>query len=226
MKRRVDGILVAFLLVAALARFPGLGKRSLWFDEALSGLIAQLSTPEVLTNAAGSSHPPGYYLLLHVWHPAGESEFALRFPSAWFSLLAVAIVARLARDFLSRRTARLAALGMAISPFQVYYAQEARMYGLAIALSASVLWAFLRVATRDGLTGWWLYVILAAMGLYVHYYVGLVIAALHLWLILDGSRVRKQLPSLLAADALIASAFLPQLMQFRAEVGEFLGEPR
>jgi len=226
MKRRVDGILVTLLLVAALARFPGLGERSLWFDEALSGLIAQLSTSEVLTNAAGSSHPPGYYLLLHVWHPVGESEFALRFPSVWFSLLAVAIVARLARDFLGRRTARLAALGMATSPFQVYYAQEARMYGLAIALSAGVLWASLQVATRDDRTGWWLYVTLAAAGLYVHYYVGLMIAVLHLWLILYGPRTRKQLPSLLAADAVVALAFLSQLMQFRAEAGEFLGEPR
>jgi 4-amino-4-deoxy-L-arabinose transferase-like glycosyltransferase len=222
----IDRVVVALLLVATLARFANLGERSLWFDEALSGLIARLSTAEVLSNAAGSSHPPGYYFLLHLWRPMGKTEFALRFPSAWFSLLAVALVARLGYDLFGRRTGRLAALGMAVSPFQVYYAQEARMYGLAIALSAGVLWTFLQSVGRDDRGGWWLYVALTALGLYIHYYVALVVLALHLWLLLDRSRIQKTAPALVIADILIALAFLPQLIQFRVEAGEFLGQAR
>jgi mannosyltransferase len=225
-RKRGEGVVVATLLLAAAARLPGLGARSLWFDEALSGLIAQLSTAQVLANSAGSSHPPGYYFLLHLWHPLGTGEFILRFPSAWFSLVAVALVARLAYDLYGRRVARLATLGMALAPFQVYYAQEARTYGLVIALSAGMLWGFLRGVRRGGRMAWWVYGALAALGLYAHYYVALVVLALHLWLLLDPECARRTLPSLLAADGIAALAFVPQLAQFRVEAGEFLGSVR
>jgi uncharacterized membrane protein len=200
--------------------------RSLWFDEALSASIAKLGAVQVLTNAAGSSHPPGYYFLLHLWRPIGGSEFALRFPSAWFSLLAVALVARLGRDFFGPRAAWLATLGMAIAPFQVYYAQEARMYGMVIALSAGLLWAFLRGVRGRQRGAWWLYGVLVALGLYIHYYVALLVLALHLWLLLDWGRVQRAFPTLLVADGVAAAAFVPQLMQFRIEAGEFLGSAR
>lgn len=218
--------IVGITLLAAAVRFPGLGVRSLWFDEALSGLIAQLSTAQVLTNAVGSSHPPGYYFILHLWRPLGESEFAIRFPSAWCSLVAVALVARLGYELYGRRVARLAALGMALAPFQVYYAREARMYGLVIALSAGVLWTFLQGVRRGGCKAWWVYGTLTALSLYIHYYIALVVLALHLWLLLARRRARRALPSLLVADGLAALAFAPQLAQFRIEAAEFLGSAR
>jgi 4-amino-4-deoxy-L-arabinose transferase-like glycosyltransferase len=222
-RRQVDWWIVAFLLLGAAVRFPNLGARSLWFDEALGGVIARLSTGQVLANVTGSSHPPGYYFLLHLWRAVGESGFALRFPSAWFSLAAVALVARLGRDLIDKWGARLAALGMALAPFQVYYAQEARMYSLAIGLSAGVLWAFLRGVRGSGRWTWWVYGVLVALGLYVHYYIALVVLALHLWLLLDSSRVRRALLPLAIADGLAAVAFLPQLVQFLIETGEYLG---
>lgn len=222
-RRRLDWWVVVFLLLAAAARFPGLGARSLWFDEALGGMIARLNAVQVLANAAGSSHPPGYYLLLHVWRFAGESGFALRFPSAWFSLAAVALVARLGRDLAGRRVARLATLGMALAPFQVYYAQEARMYSLAVALSAGAIWTFLRGVRGNSRRAWWIYGVLVALGLYVHYYTALVVLALHLWLLLDWNRARRVLLPLAFADGLATVAFAPQLVQFLTEAGEYLG---
>ncbi|HEC34676.1 MAG TPA: hypothetical protein ENI37_08195 [Chloroflexi bacterium] len=222
MRHRVDGVVVVLLLLATAVRFPTLGARSLWFDEALSGLIARLSTTQVLSNAAGSSHPPGYYFVLHLWRPLGESEFALRFPSAWCSLAAVALVARLGRDLSGQRTARLAALGMALSPFQIYYAQETRMYGLTIALSAGVLWAFLRGACENNRKAWCAYGVLTGLGLYVHYYIALAVLALHLWLFLDRGRARRVGVSVAVADSLAAVAFLPQVTQLLTEAGESL----
>jgi len=225
-RRRPDGMVVALLLLASAVRFPGLGARSLWFDEALSGLIAQLDATQVLTNAAGSSHPPGYYFLLHLWRAPGGSEFVLRFPSVWFSLAAVALVARLGYGLFGPREARLAALGMALAPFQVYYAQEARMYGAAIALSAGVIWACLEGVRGYSRTAWWVYAILTALALYTHYYVALVILALHLYVLLDRRCAQQAVPSLLVADGLAALVFAPQFAQFRAEAGEFLGSAR
>ena len=219
-------MVVFLLLLASAVRFPGLGARSLWFDETLSGLVAQLNAVQVLTNAAGSSHPPGYYFLLHLWRALDGSEFILRFPSAWFSLAAVALVARLGHDLFGPREARLAALGMALAPFQVYYAQEARMYAAAIAFSAGVIWAFLQGVRRYSRTAWWIYAILTALALYTHYYVALVILALHLYVLLDRRCAQQAMPSLLVADGLAALIFAPQFAQFCAEAGEFLGSAR
>jgi mannosyltransferase len=221
-RRRLDWWIVAFLLLAVVLRFPGLGVRSLWFDEAFSGSVARLSTVQVLTGASRDNHPPGHFLLLHLCRPLGASEFALRFPSAWCSVAAVALVARLGCDLFGKRAARLAALGMAIAPFQVYYAQEARMYGLVIALSAGSLWAFLRAVRGDG-RAWWLYGLFTALGLYTHYYAALAMLALHLWLLLDWQRVRRVLLPLSITDGLLILAFLPQGMQFLARTGDYLG---
>ena len=217
---------VGITLLAAAVRLPNLGARSLWFDEALSGCIARLDALSVLANAARSSHPPGYYLLLHLFRPLGASEFALRLPSALCSLLAVVLTWQLAGELFGRRTARLAALGMALSPFQVYYAQEARMYGLVIALSAGVLWTFLRGARKGERRVWWAYGTLTGVGLYVHYYVALLVLALHLWLLLSRRWVRRTLLSLALADGLATLAFAPQFTQFLAETSEFVGYAR
>jgi len=226
LRRRIDWALIALLLLAALLRFPDLGARSLWFDEALSGLIARLSVTQVLTNVASSSHPPGYYFLLCLLRPLGRSEFALRFPSAWCSLAAVAAVARLGGELFDRRVARGAALGMAVAPFQVYYAQEARMYSLAALLSTCVLWAFWHAVRERRWWVWGLYAVLVALGVHVHYFIALVVAMLHFWLLFNWRCARHVLVPLLAADLLAVVAFVPQLAQFRTEAGEFLGDAR
>lgn len=213
---------VGITLLAAVVRLPGLGARSLWFDEALSGCIARLNTLSVLINTAGSSHPPGYYLLLHLWRPLGSSEFALRLPSTLCSLLAVALTWGLARELFDRRTAWLAALGMAMAPFQVYYAQEARGYALTIALSAGLMWCFFRGVQRDTWWPWGGYGLLVILGLYTHYFTALVVLALHLWLLLNLQRGRAVLLPLILADALAALAFMPQVRQFSVETGEYL----
>ncbi len=213
---------MGIVLLGAALRLCRLGARSLWFDEALSGCIARLDGVSVLTNVAGSSHPPGYYFLLHLWLPVcGSSELALRFPSAAFSLLAVALTYRLARMVLGKQAGWMAALGMAFSPFQLYYAQEARMYGLAIALSAGIVWAFLQ-GVRGRQWALWAYGLLVALGLYVHYYIGLVVLSLHLWLVVRWRWDRAWLRGLLVADGLAVLAFLPQAAQFLREASEFL----
>jgi mannosyltransferase len=220
-----DWSAIALLLLAALLRFPGLGARSLWFDEALSASIARLDTLDILVNVPGSFHPPGYYFLLHLWRPVGHSAFALRFPSALCSLLAVALAQRLAGEFFGQRTARLATLGMALSPFQVYYAQEARMYGPAIALGAGVVWAFLRAVRVNRRSAWLIYGVFATLGLYVYYYTGLVVLALHLWLLWD-RRLRQVLLPLAVTDGLVALTFSPQLLGAFHKSGEFVSTGR
>jgi len=139
LSRRLNwsSLLLPILLLAAAVRLLGLGNQNLWGDEAFSvmtalgpirSLLGQLST--------GEPHPPLYPVLLAVWLRAfGHSEFVARLPSAIAGIAAVPVTAAIARRFApddderaATRLALIAALLVAINPFQVWYSQEARMY--------------------------------------------------------------------------------------------------
>ena len=91
---------------------------------------------------------------------AGNSEWALRFPSAAFGPLTVALLwSARGADFRARRRARLAAalaaLFAAVSPLYVYYGQEARMY-TQLAFFAALAGVRPVAGSRASRARWWL----------------------------------------------------------------------
>lgn len=175
-------MLFAILLLAWGLRLWHLDRQALWWDEAVSWHLARLPLRELLAALQvplHGIHPPLYYALLHYWTmAAGQSEFALRIVSVWASVLAVALLGRLAKDIGGRSMAPLAALLGALSPMWVFYAQEARMYALEtlIALGATLLlFRILKTLTTQGLMAtrwsWWAgYAVLAALSLWADYH--------------------------------------------------------
>lgn len=142
------GASVGLLLLAAVLYTDRLGGPSLWFDEGWSWHLARMPIPAMLQATAADRSPFLYYLLLHFWiRAAGESEFALRWPSVAFGLLAVALVARRTARGWGRPAAAFAILTMALSPFWLYYVQEARMYTM-LAAGVLALWAATEAARR------------------------------------------------------------------------------
>ena len=126
------------ILLAFALRVDALAAQSLWNDEGTSVALASLSIEAIIHGAARDIHPPLYYLLLHFWMPfAGNTEYAIRFLSVIAGVVIIALVFRIAYFVFDERVARLAALLAALSPFQVYYSQEARMY-IWVALWAAV----------------------------------------------------------------------------------------
>jgi uncharacterized membrane protein len=119
-------LLVAF---SVGLRLHDLGRQSLWADEAVSWSVSRLTAGEMMALSEWDHHPPLYYLLLKAALgilPATEA--GLRAVSVAASALAlVAVLAFLAREW-SSSAAIYAGLLMALSSFDLYYAQEARMY--------------------------------------------------------------------------------------------------
>jgi mannosyltransferase len=160
------------LLLTALVRVWGLGLQPLWMDEAFSHLFAtlplDLAWQAMIVDAV---HPPLYYLLLRPWLTlAGDSEFALRFPSALAGVLTVALLLRVGRDWLGERAAGWAAFLLALNPLHVWYSQEARMYALLGFLSLAVLAAFWRVLRRRRRGDWAILGVLSALAYVTHYF--------------------------------------------------------
>jgi 4-amino-4-deoxy-L-arabinose transferase-like glycosyltransferase len=171
-------LLLAFLLLAAGLRFYRLDAQSFWNDEGNSARIAERSLDLIVEGAAGDIHPPGYYLLLHCWRALfGQSEFALRSLSAVAGLALVALTYLLGHALFDEVTGTMAAFLAVISPFAIYYSQEARMYMLLSVLSAASTYLFLhaltgvrRPASRDPRSGVIVaYILISVAGLYTHY---------------------------------------------------------
>src|SRR5215472_15263723 len=105
------------------------------------------------------AHPPLYYALLHYWLIFGDGEPALRALSLVLGALTVPIAYLLGRTIGGARLGLLTALFLAVSPFNLWYDQEARMYPL-LMLAATGGLLGLALALRDptARAGWALYV--------------------------------------------------------------------
>jgi hypothetical protein len=227
LRDRLPLLLILFLGTAL--RLYRLGADSLWYDETVSVYLAGSRLGELIRHTAGDIHPPGYYVLLRGWllassYPTGHAdpggmglEFAAGFLSLALGVGLVALVYTLARSIGGRRTSLAAAAIMAVSPYNIWYSQEVRMYTLAAALGLVMLYALLRgvgltgVRSRRGaswLIPWAAYAAAAAGGLYVIYYFAFLLLALNLWvlalLLLRRIPRDRALPWLLANLAALA----------------------
>ena len=247
-RRWEPAALFAIILMALGLRLYRLDTQSLWNDEGTSVVLAQRDLPTITRNAANDIHPPLYYYLLHFWVKiAGTSEFAVRFFSAASGVALVSATYALGKRPCTTGCKRpctmgcerpygrgipvLAALFAAVSPFQVYYSQETRMYVLSALLSLLSMLAFQRFLShlsRRATGGTLLlaaggHVLAGILAVYSHYFAFSVLLAENvgflIWLMLDyrtrhpGLReIGRTVAYWAAAQAAIALCYVPWLV--------------
>jgi mannosyltransferase len=121
-------------------------------DELFSARLAAQPFGEVIRQSlADSPHPPLHYLLLSLWVRAfGAGEISVRAFSIFCSAAFLVVAHRLLRRLMPPGPA-LGTLGiLAVSPFFVYYGQQARAYSLIALLSAVNLLAYWRLLDTPG----------------------------------------------------------------------------
>lgn len=122
---------------------------------------------------------PLYFVMVKWWvQMFGNTVSVTRSLSAFISLLAFPCIYWLCLElFQSSLTGWIAIALIAISPFQVLYAQEARQYSLwtvTILLSCASLLRAMRIKTQGS---WAIYAATVALGLYSHLFTALVVIA-------------------------------------------------
>lgn len=165
--------LVVALVVGAALRLHRLGDESLWIDETFTVVVAtELSVRELIVDLpAVEPHPPLYNLLMWGWvRLAGTSEAAVRFPSVVFGVAAIPLLYWLARSLFDRPTAGIATAFLVVAPFQIWYAQEARMYALLVFLTVLSYAALIRASTSYSRQRAVAYVVVATLLGYTHIY--------------------------------------------------------
>lgn len=119
-----------FALAAAL-RALLIWNAPLWYDENFTYLLSTLPFDKMLAATAGDVHPPLSYIILWLMAQLGGPAWTLRIPSMLFSVGSVVLFAKLLSYLSAGRRVKIAALFiMAVAPFQLWYAQEARMYAM------------------------------------------------------------------------------------------------
>ncbi len=165
--------LVGVLLAALALRLEQLGAQSLWYDETVSAHLAAQPLTALVAHTARDIHPPLYYILLRGWGAlAGQSEFVLAFFSLAWGVLLVASAATLARWLGGHKAGLLAAALLTLSPFNIWYSQEVRMYTLGATLGVWTLMALWQLLRPGRMRKRWmtLWVLSAAAGLWTLYY--------------------------------------------------------
>jgi len=162
-------------------------------------------------------HPPLYYVMLRLWGEYfGDSVPVIRSFSALISLLAFPCVYWLCLElFESSMTGWIAMALIAISPFHILYAKQAREYSLWTVFIFLCSATFLRAVRVKTKLSWGIYAVTLALGLYTYPFTALVAVGHGIYLIvIERFRLNKTVNSYLISSIAGLSAFIPWIIVF------------
>jgi hypothetical protein len=182
-------VCLCFVLIAAAGlRLWGIGEKSLWLDEIMTVQKASGSFGEMMGQIRQhDAHPPLFQIVEWLWLRLDQGDGFARVPSALFGLMGVWLAAVIARRLFGRGAALAAAVVTAVSYFNIFYSQEARLHAMVATLFLAQVWALLRILAARERAGWGLWAAYAALALASLYTYALCIltigalAAAYLW---------------------------------------------
>ncbi len=215
-------MLLLITWVAFLLRVATLAGQSLWRDEVDAIRFSGWPLSELISGLFRQGHNgPLFFLLLRPWRDlTGNSEFALRYPSALLGVLVVPFGYLLARHLgYNRRIGLLLSLLLTTSPYLIWYGQEAKMYALLLVLVTVAFIAYLKALTlspgggerRDWL--WWIiFVVATSLSFYTHILSPLMLVVYGLVALLHLTQLRRHRLGWLISMACLTLPYLPLAM--------------
>ncbi len=172
-RRRWWDVLVPLLLLAAAAAITTyrLGAQSLWLDEGYTAwYVSAHFTGQLIGDLLSPTQAyPLYHLVLklatRLW---GDSEWALRLPSAAAGALCVPAAYGLGRELRDRWLGLAAALLLLAAPFAVWQAQDAKAYSLTLLTALVLWWAVARALRTNGRASWLALALVVLVAPFVH----------------------------------------------------------
>jgi uncharacterized membrane protein len=216
-------LVVGLTALGAVLRFATLTSQSYWFDEAQAAHEMQLSFGALMhTIGAQETSPPLYFVVGWLWAKLfGTGEAGLRSLSALAGTALIPVTYLCGRALVTRRAGVVAAGLAAISPFLIWYSQEAREYML-LALLCGVSLLFFARSLRDPSArnlAWW--AVASGLALLTHFFAGFLVAPEAAWLLGALWRTRRRaVLTAVAAVVVVEVALIPLAV---SDVGHPLG---
>ena len=169
-------IFFSILLLALVFRLFSISARPLWYDEAFTVLFAQTEpatmfkgTLTMIQSSAAEEHPLVYYLALNCWMKVfGQSPYAVRSFSVLLGMGILVIAYKGMKERFGDELGLVALLFLAFSPFQIHYAQEARMYALMTFFLLGATYALWQGLTTHRCVWWPIFGLCSALAQYTH----------------------------------------------------------
>ncbi len=191
-------------------------------DEAFGYFFGQSPYAQIVADTLSlrEPHPVASYFVQKAWlGVTGDSEFALRYVSAWFSVAAIALLARLGkRSGLPDGVAALSAALLATSPYVIWHAQDARMYSMSLALTLASSLAALGWLRRGTAARGVLVVLVSLLALHTHYFAVFVLVAQNAYVAVQAITHKVDLRKLvrwLGLQVAVAASYAPWLFMAR-----------
>lgn len=161
----IYSILLTF--IAAFLRCYRLGKWSFWEDELFTIRHATDISKGGL-QAIDNCHPLYYLAIIPVMRRFGVNEWSARFPSACIGTLSVPILIFALHPIIGTFSAILFGTLLAISPWHVYWSQNARFYTITFLLQFLALLNFYQWTETSHWQFLWLFLGLYALSVLAH----------------------------------------------------------
>ncbi|MEI7848187.1 MAG: glycosyltransferase family 39 protein, partial [Chloroflexota bacterium] len=142
-------LVIAITLVGGFLRVYLLSSKGLWLDETFSIWMAHHNVVDMLQWIVRiDQHPPLYYLLLHYWIALnGDTPYYTRLFSALFGTGTIPIIYLIGKRISGAVTGLAAAVFLSLSLFNIYFAQETRMYTFLTFNAAVAIYVLVRLLT-------------------------------------------------------------------------------
>jgi mannosyltransferase len=142
-------LVIIITLIGGGLRVLLLGNKGLWLDETFSVWLANHNVEAMLQWIVRiDQHPPLYYLLLHYWIALkGDTPYSVRLLSALFGTATIPVIYLIGKRISGTVMGLAAAVFLSLSLFNIYYAQETRMYTLLTFCAAVAIYALVRLLT-------------------------------------------------------------------------------
>jgi uncharacterized membrane protein len=205
--KREKTYLALILLLGTILRLWRLGNQSFWWDEVYSAKLSAKSLSAVIPRFGQT--PTLYHILLHFWLYLGRDDTWIRILSVLFGVLGLWLIYLLGKNLLDARHGLMSAFLVAISPFHIWYSQEARMYSLLTLLSVASMLFFVKFLKENKrrMVFWW--ALTTGLAVYTHYYAAFAVVAQFLFLIIFLPRYRSHLSRVLWAVGIMTILILP-----------------
>jgi len=160
-------VLINLVLKTRYVKHP-----SLAMDEPFSVYYSQFDITTIITELSYGNNPPLFEIFLHFWTMLfGISEFSVRFPSVMFSSLSVYFLYQICYKYVNLKTAILASVLFTLSNYQLYFAQEARVYSLFMLLTIISFYLYVKLMTlKHSKINITTYIFINTLLLYSHFF--------------------------------------------------------
>lgn len=213
-------LFLGILIVSVILRCIHIDTRGIQYDDAFSILLAEKDLPSIINGTAADTMPPLYYFILHFWMLPGHQIWFIRLLSVGYSTGCIVLLYLIVRELFDGKAALWASALMAVSPLQIYHAQDIRMYAQLAFFQLAYYWFFIRIkANENGLKrpiNWIGFIMSGVFAMYTHNLAIFGLCAPLLYLLL--AKKWKVLARVIAANIILGLLVLPWMVMIPGQI--------